>query len=173
MRLPDGAQLGYCTNVHAGESASEVVDSLRRVAVRVREHLGVGSLGLGLYLSHRAASEVEPRKLRDELAGLGLYAFTFNGFPYGGFHAERVKEAVYRPDWTDPRRAEHTLRLATILDAIAPAEVAEPTISSLPLGGRIGWSAEHTDAPPAPSSAWPVSCAPGPSAAAGASASAS
>src|SRR2546430_14760303 len=78
MRLPDGAQLGYCTNVHAGESASEVVDSLRRVAVRVREHLGVGSLGLGLYLSHRAASEVEPRKLRDELAGLGLYAFTFN-----------------------------------------------------------------------------------------------
>lgn len=146
MHLPGGAQLGYCTNVHAGESASEVVDSLRRVAVRVREHLGVGSLGLGLYLSHRAASEVEPRKLRDELAGLGLYAFTLNGFPYGGFHAERVKEAVYRPDWTDPRRAEHTLTLATILDAIAPSEIAEPTISSLPLGWRIGWSAEHTDA---------------------------
>src|SRR5438046_8919285 len=143
MRLPDGAQLGYCPNFHAGESAAEVVASLRRVAVRVREHLGVGSLGLGLYLSHRAASEVEPRKLRDELARLGLYAFTFNGFPYGGFHAERVKQAVYLPDWTDPRRAEHTLRLAAILDALAPPDVTEPTISSLPLGWRVGWTAEH------------------------------
>jgi sugar phosphate isomerase/epimerase len=146
MRLPGGAHLGYCTNVHAGESAAEVVDSLRRVAVSVRERLGVTSLGLGLYLSHRAASEVDPGKLRDELAGLGLYAFTFNGFPYGGFHAERVKEAVYLPDWTDPRRAEHTLALAAILDAMAPPEVAEPTISSLPLGWRVGWTAEHTDA---------------------------
>jgi sugar phosphate isomerase/epimerase len=146
MRLPGGPHLGYCTNVHAGESVAEVLDSLRRVAVPVRERLGVDALGLGLYLSHRAASEVDARKLRDALDGLGLYAFTLNGFPYGGFHAERVKEAVYRPDWTDPRRAEHTLTLATILDAIAPPEVAEPTISSLPLGWRIGWSAEHTDA---------------------------
>jgi sugar phosphate isomerase/epimerase len=146
MRLPGGDHLGYCTNVHAAESAVEVVDSLRRVAVGVRERLGVPALGLGLYLSHRAASEVDPRKLGDELASLGLYAFTFNGFPYGGFHAGRVKEAVYRPDWTDPRRAEHTLALATILDAVAPAEVTAPTISTLPLGWRIGWSAEHTEA---------------------------
>jgi len=143
MRLSGGAHLGYCTNAHAAETAAEVVDTLRRVAAGVRERLDVPALGLGLYLSHRAASETDAGKLRDELARLGLYAFTFNGFPYGGFHAERVKQAVYLPDWTDPRRAEHTLRLAAILDAMAPPDVTEPTISSLPLGWRVGWTAEH------------------------------
>src|SRR6266571_454957 len=157
MRLPDGAQLGYCTNVHAGESASEVVDSLRRVAVRVREHLGVGSLGLGLYLSHRAASEVEPRKLRDELAGLGLYAFTFNGFPYGGFPGVPSTRSGWRRSSTRlrPRRS--------------------PSLRSRACrsGGESAGAPSTPTPPPAPSSAWPVSCAPGPSAAAGASASAS
>jgi sugar phosphate isomerase/epimerase len=146
MRLSGGRQLGYCTNVHAGESASEVLDSLRRVAAPVRERLGVEALGLGLYLSHRAAGEVDPPRLRDDLAAFGLYAFTFNGFPYGGFHAGRVKEAVYRPDWTDPLRAAHTLRLAAIIDVVAPRDVAVPTISTLPLGWRIGWTPEQTDA---------------------------
>jgi sugar phosphate isomerase/epimerase len=146
MRLSGGRHLGYCTNVHAGESAAEVLDSLRRVAAPVRQRLGVEALGIGLYLSHRAAGEVDPLRLRDELAGLGLYAFTFNGFPYGGFHAGRVKEAVYRPDWTDPLRAAHTLRLASIIDAVAPSDVTSPTISSLPLGWRIGWTDEHTRA---------------------------
>ena len=146
MRLSGGRQLGYCTNVHAGESASEVLDSLRRVAAPVRERLGVEALGLGLYLSHRAAGEVDPPRLRDDLAALGLYAFTFNGFPYGGFHAGRVKEAVYRPDWTDPLRAAHTLRLAAIIDVVAPRDVAVPTISTLPLGWRIGWTQDQSDA---------------------------
>ncbi len=31
-----------------------------------------------------------------------------------------VLDAIAHPDWTDPRRAEHTLALAAILDAIAP-----------------------------------------------------
>jgi len=146
MRLAGGAHLGYCTNAHAAETGAEVVDTLRRVAAGVRERLDVPALGLGLYLSHRAASETDAGKLRDELARLGLYAFTFNGFPYGGFHAERVKQAVYLPDWTDPRRAEHTLKLAAILEVMAPPEVTEPTISSLPLGWRIGWTDEHMDA---------------------------
>ena len=146
MRLAGGAHLGYCTNAHAAETGAEVVDTLRRVAAGVRERLDVPALGLGLYLSHRAASETDAGKLRDELARLGLYAFTFNGFPYGGFHAERVKQAVYLPDWTDPRRAEHTLKLAAILEVMAPPEVTEPTISTLPLGWRIGWTDEHMNA---------------------------
>jgi sugar phosphate isomerase/epimerase len=146
MRLTGGAHLGYCTNVHPAETGAEVEDTLRRVAGGVRERLEVPALGLGLYLSHRAASETDAAKLRDVLARLGLYVFTFNGFPYGGFHAERVKQAVYLPDWTDPRRAEHTLKLAAILDAMAPPEVTEPTISSLPLGWRVGWTEEHMDA---------------------------
>src|SRR3989442_4954556 len=131
MRLPGGRPLGYCPNVHAGESAAEVMDSLRRVAAPVRQRLGVESLGIGLYLSHRAAGEVDPARLRDQLAGLGLYAFTFNGFPYGGFHAGRVKEAVYRPDLTDPLRAEHTLRLAASIHLNGPAHPDGSTNSRL------------------------------------------
>ncbi len=72
--------LGYCMNVHAGERLDEMFASLRQIAAAVRAALSWARLGLG------------------------LYAFTCNGFPFGGFHAERVKEAVYRPDWTAPER---------------------------------------------------------------------
>jgi sugar phosphate isomerase/epimerase len=146
MRLRGGIHLGYCTNVHPADTAADVIASLERVAASVRERLGVTALGLGLYLSRRAAAEVDPQRLRDRLAALGLYAFTLNGFPYGDFHGERVKEAVYSPDWTDPRRAEHTLRLAAVLDAVAPADVVAPTISTVPLGWRPGWDDARGDA---------------------------
>jgi sugar phosphate isomerase/epimerase len=142
MLLPGGAHLGYCTNVHPSESLDEVHAALD-LAGRVRAALGVDELGLGVYLSAGAARAADPAALAERLAGLGLYAFTLNGFPYGGFHAGRVKEAVYRPDWTDPARAEHTLRLAALLEGIAPPSVEEPTISTVPLGWRIGWSDDH------------------------------
>ena len=146
MILPGGAHLGYCTNVHPSESLAELEAALRGVAAQVREELDAETLGLGLYLSAAAAREAEPARLADLLSELGLYAFTLNGFPYGGFHAGRVKEAVYRPDWTDPRRAEHTLRLAEVIQGLAPESVAEPTISTVPLGWRVGWSDEASDA---------------------------
>ena len=146
MRLPGGVHLGYCTNVHAADTARDVMASLAGVAARVRSLLALDTLGVGLYLSRRAAAEVDPPALRDFLAAHGLYVFTLNGFPYGDFHGERVKEAVYTPDWTDPRRAEHTLRLAAILDALAPDDVAVPTISTVPLGWRPGWDADRTTA---------------------------
>src|SRR6185503_16756135 len=100
-------------NVHATETLAEVRAALPTVAA-VRARLGVDRLGIGLYLSAAAARELEasPGPFVEELAGRGLYVFTLNGFPFGGFHAERVKEAVYRPDWTEPARLEHTRRLA-------------------------------------------------------------
>jgi sugar phosphate isomerase/epimerase len=131
--------LGYCTNVVPGESLADVERAVAGIAAGVRERLGAPALGLGLYLGHRAAGQVEAGALRDMLDARGLYCFTLNGFPYGGFHETRVKEAVYRPDWTAPERLAHTLRLATILEALAPPEVADPTISTVPLGWRIGW----------------------------------
>jgi sugar phosphate isomerase/epimerase len=145
VRLSGGIQLGYCTNVSPGESLADVERSLQ-LAAKVRARLAVESLGLGLYLSHRAALEVDPGRLRGQLESLGLHCFTLNGFPFGGFHETRVKEAVYRPDWTSAARLEHTLRLAEILEAVAPADVAAPTISTVPLGWRIGWDASSTEA---------------------------
>jgi sugar phosphate isomerase/epimerase len=142
--LPAGVHLGYCTNVHAAETVEALGRVLERVAARVRERLLAPRLGLGLYLPASAAAEVDAGALAAQLDALGLYAFTINGFPYGDFHADRVKEIVYTPSWADPRRAAYTLRLAEVLERIAPADVARPTISTVPLGWRIGWTEVET-----------------------------
>ncbi|MEH0845452.1 hypothetical protein V6U81_23970, partial [Micromonospora sp. CPCC 205711] len=60
MRLThaDGStvHLGYCTNVHPAEDLTGVLAQLDTHAVPVREALGVGRLGLGLWLAAPAAA---------------------------------------------------------------------------------------------------------------------
>jgi hypothetical protein len=130
--------LGYCTNVHSGETLERTLASLDRHAADVRELYSPGApLGLGLWLSARAVEQVlEPgglERLADWLAERELAVFTLNGFPYGDFHQPVVKHDVYRPDWRDPKRLEHTLRLARILARLVPPGL-EGSISTLPLG---------------------------------------
>jgi len=143
MRLafPDGGRtvLTYCTNVHAIEAPADLLDALFRYCRPVRDRIGTPLLSLGLWISRRAsralASEpAERRRLVEALAANGLEIVTLNGFPYGDFHAERVKEDVYRPDWADVRRYEYTLELATLLEELLPSDIPEGTISTLPLG---------------------------------------
>ena len=131
--------LTYCTNVHPIEELSAAIDALSRFCAPVRGRLSAERLSLGLWLSRRAArtladSSDERRRLAEALAANGLEAVTLNAFPYGDFHAERVKQDVYRPDWSDPRRFEYTLDLARILAELLPRDVDEGTISTLPLG---------------------------------------
>jgi hypothetical protein len=57
--------------------------------------------------------------------------FTINGFPFGQFHGARVKEQVYRPDWTEPTRLEYTVRLFDLLAQLVPAHI-EGSVSTLP-----------------------------------------
>ncbi len=59
------------------------------------------------------------------------YVFTINGFPFGQFHGARVKEAVYLPDWTDPRRLDYTTRLFDLLAQLAPPG-CDGSVSTLP-----------------------------------------
>ena len=47
-----------------------------------------------------------------DLRDTDTYVFTLNGFPYGAFHATRVKEHVYLPDWRDRRRLRRDARTA-------------------------------------------------------------
>src|SRR5256886_2470970 len=115
-----------------------VLAALARYCAPVRRRLGVRRLALGLWLSRRSASELlaspdARARLREALETNGLELVTLNGFPYGDFHAERVKEEVYRPDWADVRRHRYTLDLANLLCELLPADVAEGTISTLPL----------------------------------------
>src|SRR5687767_13825733 len=133
-RLP----LSYCTNVHAGRSVAEVDGGLTRYTARVRE-IHRAPLAAGLWLARPVADELaaSPETLRrfgDGLAARGLTCHTLNAFPYGDFHSERVKENVYRPDWSQPERRDYTIRCATLLAALLPHDVAEGSISTLPLG---------------------------------------
>lgn len=140
LRLPHGSRtiLTYCTNVHPIDDLESVLAALSRYCAPVRRRLGVRRLSLGLWLSRRSASALVASpdargRLRDALEANGLELATLNGFPYGDFHAARVKEEVYRPDWADVRRHHYTLDLARILCELLPADVAEGTISTLPL----------------------------------------
>ena len=138
MILPGsgGRHLTYCTNIHPGESWAEVRENLARYVLPVRERVAPNqSFGLGLRLSGRAARELGRGDRLEELRGFlhehGLYVFTFNGFPYGTFHGQPVKEEVYRPDWLEEERLAYTNGLADLLAALLPEEV-EGTISTVP-----------------------------------------
>jgi hypothetical protein len=130
--------LGYCSNVFAAESWPDTFAQLNAHLPALKARLSPGApFGVGLRLSAAAARELEtPAKLADFRAWLdaqGLYVFTLNGFPYGGFHREAVKDAVYRPDWSEPARLEYTLRLARLLSQLLPDDVHGGSISTVPL----------------------------------------
>ena len=141
LALADGRtiELGYCYNVLPGESVAALIDQVHRICGPVRARLGIARLGVGLWIARDAATELvtDPaarRALAGALAAEQLYCFTLNGFPYGGFHAPRVKERVFEPTWADPARVDYTLDLAAILAELLPDDVAVGSISTVPLG---------------------------------------
>ncbi len=136
--------LSYCTNVHPAEDLDGVLAQLDAFAGPVRRSAGLDELGVGLWLpadlaAQLAASADDRQRLRERLDANGLVLRTINAFPYRAFHAEVVKLDVYRPDWTDPRRAQHTLDCAAVLADLLP-EGAAGSISTLPLGWREPWT---------------------------------
>jgi sugar phosphate isomerase/epimerase len=140
-------QLGYCTNIHPGERADELIAAIERHVAGVRELVAPNErLPVGLRVSAEAAHAFGDAKLReqlcDALAGAGAYVFTLNGFPYGRFHGAPVKAAVYRPDWREPARLDYTRELIALAAAIAPIE-AEPSISTVP--GAFAADVGHGD----------------------------
>lgn len=142
-------ELSYCTNVHPAEDLDGVLDQLSRYAGPARRAAGLDRLGVGLWLpaplAHRLATDAAARdRLRAGLDAEGLEVRTVNAFPFTSFHAEVVKLDVYRPDWTDPRRAEFTLDCARVLADLLP-EGADGSISTLPLGWRFPWTPAEDD----------------------------
>ena len=137
--------LTYCLNIHPGETWAENLAAIREHALAVRDTIGHGgAFGLGLRLSNTAACELGHGPTREEfrkfLADNGLYAFTINGFPYGRFHEEPVKENVYKPDWRQVERLDYTVRLAEILADLLP-EGVPGSISTVPCSYKE-WLAE-------------------------------
>ena len=152
FRHPDGTtvHLAYCTNVHPAETLDGVLAQLRDHCEPVRRRLGRDRLGIGLWLARDAAHALvsDPSALRDlrtELDRRGLEVVTLNGFPYEGFGAEEVKYRVYKQDWSDPERLDHTTALARVLTGLLPDDVTEGSISTLPLAWRTAYDDGSAD----------------------------
>ena len=136
MRLKHDIHLGYCTNIHRGETWEETWRGLKEHTLRVKDRVSGGNpYGIGLRLSAQAAQELSAPGKIDEfkrwLDANNCYVFTINGFPYGSFHGTRVKEQVFRPDWTSPERLDYTNRLFDILAQLLPPGVSG-SVSTLP-----------------------------------------
>jgi sugar phosphate isomerase/epimerase len=128
--------LTYCSNIHPGETWSEVRANLEKFVPAVRDRVAPGQpFGIGLRLSAQASKALtEPGTLgdfQDFLARNGLYVFTINGFPYGTFHGTRVKEHAYLPDWRDPERLRYTDELAELMAKLVP-DGMEGSVSTVP-----------------------------------------
>ncbi len=138
MKVGDRFHLTYCSNIHAGEAWAEVDRALRASLPAIRDQLSAaGPFAIGLRLSARAAEALEqPAALAEFRAFLeagDYYVPTINGFPYGAFHGQRVKEQVYLPDWRDPARVAYTNRLASLLAAMMASRPGdEGSVSTVP-----------------------------------------
>lgn len=136
MQLKHGIHLGYCTNIHRGETWQETFAGLDEHTTRVRAAVCADDpYAIGLRLSCDAVNELNNRQQRVDFAKWldkhNSYLFTVNGFPYGKFHGGRVKEQVYAPDWTTSERLDYTNLIFDFLVEMAPAG-DEISVSSLP-----------------------------------------
>ena len=147
------SHLSYCTNIHPAETWAETSAMLRTHVLAVRDRLrAAGSLGaeeafaIGLRLSAVAARELlagtNLEEFKSWLEETNTYVFTINGFPYGSFHGTRVKEQVFKPDWTERARLDYTKDLFKILAVIARPGTGA-SVSTLP-GSHKTFAADET-----------------------------
>src|SRR5262245_30949780 len=140
------AHLTYCTNIHRGETWADTRAALERHLPEVKRQVSpAAAMGVGLRLSNVASETLaadggELDQFKAFLAAHGLYVFTINGFPYGPFHAEPVKAAVYRPDWRERERGRYTSDLAALLVELLP-EGQSGSISTVPGGFKADLAA--------------------------------
>ncbi|MGC1441710.1 MAG: metabolite traffic protein EboE [Burkholderiaceae bacterium] len=144
----DLGQLTYCTNIHAGEPLDDVMQSLADFLPGIKSRVCPdAAFGVGLRLGATAADALgDPEALaglKALLAAGNYYVFTLNGFPYGAFHGQPVKDGAYRPDWADPERLRYTNHLADLLVQIMAPE-SSGSISTVP-GSFKPWAQGNVD----------------------------
>ncbi|MEH2069726.1 MAG: metabolite traffic protein EboE [Nostoc sp.] len=135
--------LTYCSNIHPGETWVEVFANLQKYIPELKSRLSpTEPFGIGLRLADAAAKELLEKnnlaQFQEWLTQEDLYVFTLNGFPYGGFHRQVVKDHVYAPDWSQQERLNYTLNLTQILATLLPTGL-DGGISTLPLSYKPWW----------------------------------
>jgi sugar phosphate isomerase/epimerase len=148
MQIAPHLHLTYCTNIHPSNGWDGVLANLREYAPPLKAKLSPEQpFGIGLRLSALESRELlegnRLAKFRAFLAEQGLYVFTLNGFPYGPFHKQAVKDQVHAPDWREVERVEYTRRLIEILASLLPEGMAGG-ISTSPLSYKP-WLGEKVD----------------------------
>lgn len=136
--------LTYCTNIHPGESWADVMENLNAHVPAVKNACSPDKpFPLGLRISHQAAMEIGTEELNDFKQWCSehdCYLLTVNGFPYGAFHGEVVKEQVYQPDWRTRDRVTYTKRLADLAVAMM-TQPTELSISTVPIAFKPDFQA--------------------------------
>lgn len=125
MLINNTYHLGYCTNIHPGEDWNQTWNSLKAYLPKIKKQVSPDRpFGVGLRLSNLASLELQQenrlQEFKDWLHDEELYIFTMNGFPYGNFHNQRVKDMVHAPDWTTLERLDYTKRLFDQLAFLLP-----------------------------------------------------
>ncbi|MEC4985730.1 MAG: metabolite traffic protein EboE [Oscillatoria sp. PMC 1068.18] len=143
MKIDENFHLTYCTNIHPGETWSEVLTNLKQYIPLLKDQLSpTQPFGIGLRLADVATRELlagnNLAEFQSWLTAQNLYVFTLNGFPYGGFHQQVVKDKVYSPDWSKPARLDYTTRLLKILAHLLPVGM-DGGISTVPLSYKLWW----------------------------------
>lgn len=143
MQIRDGKYLTYCTNIHPGESWEDTFESLINYTLKVKAEVSPkASFGIGLRLSNQAAGELLSQnnlELFDTWLGQNdCKIVTVNGFPYGQFHHEKVKENVHKPDWFTSERKVYTENLIKILNRLKNTS-NEVGISTSPIGYKFNY----------------------------------
>ena len=139
----NNSYLTYCTNIHAAEEWSDVINKLKLFVPKIKKEVSNDkTFGLGLRLAASAAKDLSIKdnfcEFEDFLKNSNLYVFTINGFPYGNFHGKPVKEGAYKPDWSSDLRLNYTNLLADHLSKLLPDGI-EGSISTVP-GTYKPWS---------------------------------
>lgn len=145
--LIEGNHLSYCTNIHPGESWEETFENLKKYIPNIKSSLAPDQVfGIGLRLSNEASlvlqKQEELASFKAWLKAENAYIFTMNGFPYGDFHGQVVKDDVHAPDWTTKDRRDYTIRLFEILAELLPENI-EGGISTSPLSYRFWFNSQN------------------------------
>lgn len=137
--------LTYCSNIHPGEGWADVMANLNAHVLDVKQRLGDQAqrpFPLGLRIAGQAATEVDAKavaEFQEWCHRHDAYLLTINGFPYGAFHNERVKENVYLPDWREAERVRYTQSLGDIAVQLQP-DAQTLSISTVPVAFKDGFS---------------------------------
>ncbi len=146
--------LCYCSNVHPGATLSAMLDNVRQFVGPVQAQRQCENAAAGLWIANEALKELQSPVAREAfiscLLEQRLQLATLNGFPYGDFHQEVVKQAVYEPAWDTVERLEYTVALAelvcTLPDTVVQLSEHGFPISTVPLGYRQAWNPTRQNA---------------------------